>query len=89
MVKTLDITYAKAELKQVADNAIHLNAEERTLLLIHIEDFEDLFDGTLGAWVSKPVNLELKPHSKAFNSRYYPVPRTNKESFLKELKQIV
>ena len=27
MVKILDITYKKADLKQVADNAIHLNAE--------------------------------------------------------------
>ena len=31
LVKILEITYAKADLYQVADNATPLNAEERTL----------------------------------------------------------
>ena len=48
MVKIYDSTYAKSDLKQVANNATQLNAEERTLLLSLLEDFEDLFDGTLG-----------------------------------------
>ena len=55
MVKIFDITYAKADLKQVADNATHLNAEEITLLLSLLEDFKDLFDGNLGDWVTDPV----------------------------------
>ena len=38
MVKILDITYAKADLKQVV-NGSQLNSEERTLLLILLEDF--------------------------------------------------
>ena len=81
MVKILDITYARADLKQVVDNASQLNVEENTLLLILLEDSEDLFDGTLGNWASEPVDLELKPDSKPFNIRYYPVPRINKETF--------
>ena len=81
MVKILDITYARAYLKQVVDNASQLNVEENTLLLILLEDSEDLFDGTLGNWASEPVDLELKPDSKPFNIRYYPVPRINKETF--------
>ena len=48
MVKILNSTYAKADIEQVFSNTSHLNAEERTLLLSLIEDFEDLFDGTLG-----------------------------------------
>ena len=50
MVKILDSTYDREELKQVVNNATQLNAEEITLLLILLEDFEDLFDGTLGDW---------------------------------------
>ena len=42
MLKILNSTYAKADLKQVADNETHLNYEERTLLLILLEEFEDL-----------------------------------------------
>ena len=33
MVKIIDITYVKADLKQVDNNATHINAEERTQLL--------------------------------------------------------
>ena len=80
MVKILDSSYAKAELKQVVNNS-QLNSEERTLLLILLEDFEDLFDGTLGNQATDPVDLELNPYYKTFNSRYYPVPRINKETF--------
>ena len=47
MIKILDITYEKADLKQAVNDS-HLNSEERTFLLSLIEDFEDLFDGTLG-----------------------------------------
>ena len=88
MVKILDSTYAKAYLEHVV-NASHMNAEERTLLLSLMEDFEDLFGGTLGNWATKPVDLELKPDSKPFNSRYYLVPRINKETLRKEIKRLV
>ena len=48
-----------------------------------------MFDGKLGYWATDPVELELKPYSKPFNIRYYPVPRINKEAFRKELKDLV
>ena len=89
MVKILDITYAKLDLKQVADNATQLNAEERTLLLSLLKDFKYLFGVTLGDWATEYVDLEIKPGSKPFNSRYYPVPRINKEIFRKEIKRLV
>ena len=89
MVKILNSTYTKAGLEQVVNNASHINAQERTLLLSLLEDFEDLFYGTLGNWSTEPVNLELKPDSKPFNSRYYPVPIINKEKFQKYLKRLL
>ena len=89
MVKILDSTYVKADLKQVANNATHLNAEEITLLLRLLEDFEEFFNGNLCDWVTEPINLELNSDSNIFNSRYYPVPRINKKTFLKELKRLL
>ena len=81
MVKIIYITYVKADLNQVADNATHLNSKERTLLLSLIKDYEDLFDGTLGDWSTESVDFEINPDSKQFNSRYYYIPRINKETF--------
>ena len=89
MVKIFDGTYAKSYLKQLAYNAIQMNAEERTLLLSFLGDFKDLFGVTLGDCSTDPVDLEIKPYSNPFNNRYYPFPIINKETFLKEIKRLV
>ena len=89
MVKILDVAYAKADLKQVADNTTQINSGEITLLISLIEEFKVLFGGTLGNWSTEPVNFELKKYSKPFNSRYYPVPIINKENFRKQLERLV
>ena len=79
--KTLEISYEHSDLKQLVDNETQRNAEGRTLLLSLLEDFEDFFDVTLGYWATEPVDLDLNQYSKPFNSKYYPVPRINKENF--------
>ena len=89
MVIILNIAYAKSYLDQVANNSNQLNSEERTQLLSFLEELQDLFDGTLGDWATDPVDLELKPSFKPFNSIYYPVPRINKGTFCKNLKRLV
>ena len=86
MVKINDSNYAKEYLKQVANSATQLNAEETTLLLNLFEDSRDLFDGNLGDWATGPVELDINPYSKLFNSRYHPFPRINKKTFRKELR---
>ena len=57
MVKILNSTYVKADLEQIVANTSQLNIEETTLLLRLLEDFEDLFDGTLGKCSTEPVEL--------------------------------
>ena len=89
MVKILESTYTKADFEHVAASAIQLNAEERTLLISLLWYSEDLFGGNLGDWNTETVDLELNPDSEPFNSRYYNVPRINKETFIKELKRLV
>ena len=48
-----------------------------------------MFGGALGDLATEPVDLDLNPGYKQFNSRYYPVPIINKETFLKDLKFLV
>ena len=66
-----------------------MNHEKITQLLRLLDYFEGFFDGTLGDWDKEPVNLELNPNSKTFNSKYYPPPRINEETFVKDLKRLV
>ena len=70
-------------------NTTQLNTEERNQLLSLLEDFEDLFDGNVGDWVTETYKLDLKPGSKTFNRIYYTFPGINKEKFHKELKHLV
>ena len=88
-IKILDSNYKAADLDKIANNAEQLNDEQRAKLLVLLKDFEDVFDGTLGKWKTDPVDIELKPDAKPVNSRYYPVPRINKETFKKELLRLV
>ena len=48
MVKISNIAYAKLDLKKVGINVSRLYSEEITMVLNLLEDFGDLFDGTLG-----------------------------------------
>ena len=88
MVKILDSTSAKADLKQVV-NTSQINTEEITLLISLLEYFKDLFGRTLGNWTTQHVDLELKPYSKPFNSRFYTFPIINTKTFRKEIKRLV
>ena len=45
--------------------------------------------GTLVNWETEPVDLELNPNSKPFGSKYYLVPRIDKETFRKDIKCLV
>ena len=48
-----------------------------------------MFYSTFVKWDTTPVELEVKPGSKPFNARYYPVPRINNETFRKDLRRLV
>jgi len=88
-VRILDSNYQAADLDEIVENANQLNSKEKALLLNLLKDFEDLFDGTLGHWNTEPVDIELEDNVKPSNSRYYPVPRINKDAFRKEILRLV
>ena len=53
------------------------------------EEFEDLFDGTLGTWNITTVELELKDNVKPMCSRTYTVPKLHETIFKKEFEGLV
>ena len=89
IVKILDAKYEKADLQAIVkDNCAHLQSSEQTLLLELLTEFEPLFDGTLGAWKTKPVSFELKEGSKPYHGRAFPIPKIHKETIMKEVKRL-
>ena len=81
MIKILDSKYEKADVKQVIDGAMHLNEREKSLLYKLLTNYLDVFDGTLGAWKTDPVDFEMVDGAKPHSKRYYPVPHLYKKTF--------
>ena len=66
-----------------------MHAEERTQLLILLKDFKEFLEDTLGDRSTESIDFGIKPGSKPFNSKYYSVPRINKETFRNELRRLL
>ena len=84
VIKILDAKYEKADLpKIVSETCDHLSNTNKKALLMLLQQYEELFDGTLGSWDTEPVHFELKPDAKPFHGRPYPVPQIHKEALQK------
>ena len=83
MRRILDKKYKKAELNEVTTKQCkkNLTSTERHALLQLLKKFKDLFDGTLGACNTTPVELELENKAKHLCLRPYPVPKVHEKIF--------
>jgi hypothetical protein len=88
VVQILDANYKKADLPEVVKTCTHLSQNEQNELLEVLEEFEDLFDGTLGDWNTEPVSFELKSGAKLYHSRAFPIPKIHSETIKKEVKRL-
>ena len=86
----LDANYEKADLHQVVyDKCKHLTVLQRNSLYRLLLENEELFDGTLGDWMTDPVKFELKKGAKPFHGRPFPVPHIHKATLRKEVDRLV
>ena len=56
----------------------HLESDHKTKLKHLLNDYEALFDGTLGDWKTPPISVELKEGAKSHHSKPYPVPHIHR-----------
>ena len=88
--KILDIKHQKADLNKIVEEIKTINSEERQQLKSVLSKFEDLFDGSLGCWDCKPVELELKdPQCKPIHAKPYPVPQSQEMKLKEEVERLV
>jgi hypothetical protein len=73
----------KADLPAVVKTCTHLSQHKQNERLDVLQEFEDLFDGTLGDWNTEPVSFKLKKDAKPYHSRAYPIPKFHKETIMK------
>ena len=85
----IDAKYCPADLQKVVEECKHLTATEQRQLLLLLQKFEHLFDGTLGTWNTDPVDLELKePDTKPYHARPYPVPHSQEKKLRAEIERL-
>ena len=80
----LDAKYEKSDLNMVMTKKCkHLSTKEQERLLKLLQQFECLFDGTLGTRKTDLVYLELQYNVKPIFSQPYTVPRIHEDMFKK------
>ena len=80
VVHILDAKNEKADLQAVdSSNCTRLSPDQQKKLLDVLTEFEEIFNGTLGDWKTKPNSFELKEGAKPYHGRPYPFPHTKKQ----------
>ena len=51
-----------------------------------LDQFDDLFDGTLGKWKGSDYKIELKEGVTPYHAKAYPVPRISLETFKEQVR---
>ena len=82
----IDNKYCPADLRKIANECTSLNDTEQEQLYQLLNKFHYLFDGTLGAWNTDPIDLELKePDCKPYHAKPYPVPHSQEQKLHAEV----
>ena len=61
----------------------HLSEEEHLISSDVLNKYKFIFDGTLGAWETKHVDIEPQSYAKPYHDNPYPLPRAHKFIFKK------
>eukprot|EP00804_Cyclotella_cryptica_P018327 CCRYP_017977-RA/>CCRYP_017977-RA protein AED:0.45 eAED:0.45 QI:0/-1/0/1/-1/1/1/0/150 len=89
LIHILDAKYEKVNLKAIVkDNCTHLSVPEQTKLLELLQEFEELFNGTLGDWDCKPVSLQLKEGAQPYHGRPFQIPKKHVEITKREVQRL-
>ena len=71
-----NVKYVPADLDKVVQTCGHLtDFKKNRLLHALLNEYDHLFDGTLGTWWKEPHNIELKEGAKPYHSRPFPFPK--------------
>ncbi len=85
----LDAKYENSDVAEVVKGLTHLTAHQKTDLLQVLQENDTMFDGTLGVYPHKKIQIDIDPNAKPVHSRPYLVPWIHLKTFKKELNHLV
>jgi len=74
--RKLDAHYEAANIDQIISTCHNLNTKQKQQLRNLLEEFIDLFDGTLGSWKDQQINIELKENNKPYHAKVFVIPKS-------------
>merc|ERR1712012_431239 len=72
--KISDAKYEPIKISQVVKNSTDLCKNNQSKFKELFQKFQSMFDGSLGHWKSKSINIELKEGAQPYHAQAYPVP---------------
>lgn len=92
-VEILDVSCKKGSAHQSYHGSLqtftYLIQNIHSKLLSLLLSYDELFDGTLGYFQSKPVNLDLKEGTQSYHGRAFPIAFKDNEVFQKEVNRLL
>jgi hypothetical protein len=87
LIEILDAKNEIATIRAITDDEClnHLSAKENDKLLKLLQEFEELFNGSLGDWDCNPVSLQLKKGAQLCHVRLFPIPKKYVETLKKKI----
>jgi len=79
--RILDAHYEAADFEAILSSCQNLNAQQKQELKGLLEEFKELFDGTLGSWKDQQINTETKEGAKPYHAKAFPIPKSREETF--------
>jgi len=84
----LEAKYESVTPQEIIDGCDHLSDNEKQELLVLLEKFKDLFDGSLGTWKGEKLQIEVKEGAKPYHARAFPIPKSREEGLKKEISRL-
>jgi len=84
----LEAKYEAANLREICDKSMHLDAEKQEQLFQLLNKYETLFDGKLGQWEGDEYNIDLIEGAKPYHAKAFPIPRVHLETLKAEVQRL-
>jgi hypothetical protein len=68
---------------------MHLDVRQQEQLFAVLTKYKVLFDGLLGTWKEHPHDIDLKPDSKPYHAKAFPIPKIHLETLKAEVQPSV
>jgi hypothetical protein len=75
-------------IKEVVARCKHLSNTEQQQLFTVLNQFQSLFDGTLGHWKNERYDITLQPNVKPYHASPYPIPKIPEATLKIEIERL-